>query len=62
MEASATMIQGQGRMVVGEDEYDIKAGDGLYVPFGVFHTTYNTGILPLQLLWVTCKDPTIPEK
>ena len=56
------VIQGQGRMVVGEDEYEIKAGDGLYVPFGVFHTTYNTGILPLQLLWVTCQDPTIKEK
>jgi mannose-6-phosphate isomerase-like protein (cupin superfamily) len=54
------VIQGQGRMVVGEDEYEIKAGDGLYVPFGVFHTTFNTGILPLQLLWVTCQDPTIP--
>jgi len=51
------VIQGRGKMVVGEDEYDIKAGDALYVPFGVFHTTYNTGILPLQLLWVTAIDP-----
>lgn len=52
------VIQGRGRMVVGDSEYDISTGDALYVPFGVFHTTYNTGILPLHLLWVTGKDPT----
>lgn len=50
------VLQGRGKMVVGEDEYDIKMGDALYVPFGEFHSTYNTGILPLQLLWVTAED------
>lgn len=50
------VIQGRGKMVVGDSEYEIKTGDALYVPFGLFHTTYNTGILPLQLLWVTVKD------
>ncbi len=50
------VIQGKGIMVVGDDKYDIKTGDALYVPFGEFHTTYNTGILPLQLLWVTAED------
>jgi mannose-6-phosphate isomerase-like protein (cupin superfamily) len=50
------VLQGRGKMVVGEDEYDIKTGDALYVPFGEFHTTYNTGILPLELLWVTAED------
>ena len=52
------VIAGRGRMIVGEDEFDIKTGDTLYVPFGVFHTTSNTGILPLHLLWVTAKDET----
>lgn len=50
------VLQGKGRMIVGDAEYEIKTGDSLYVPFGLFHTTYNTGILPLQLLWVTAKD------
>jgi len=50
------VIQGRGKMIVGDSEYEIKTGDALYVPFGLFHTTYNTGILPLQLLWVTAKD------
>lgn len=56
------VIQGRGRMIVGETEYDIKAGDALYVPFGVFHTTYNNGITPLQLLWVTAKETTIEPR
>jgi len=55
------VIQGKGRMVVGDTQYDVKAGDALYVPFGVFHTTYNTGILPLQLLWVTARDESKAE-
>ncbi len=50
------VLQGKGKMVVGEDEYEIKTGDALYVPFGAFHTTYNIGVLPLQLLWVTAED------
>jgi mannose-6-phosphate isomerase-like protein (cupin superfamily) len=50
------VIQGRGKMVVGDSEFEIKTGDALYVPFGLFHTTYNIGIVPLQLLWVTAKD------
>ncbi len=50
------VIQGKGKMIIEDSEYEIKAGDALYVPFGLFHTTYNTGIFPLQLLWVTTKD------
>ena len=53
------VLQGKGKMVVGEEEYDIRSGDTLYVPFGLFHTTYNTGILPLHLLWVTARDSEI---
>ncbi len=62
MEEVYYVIQGRGRMIVGDCEYDIKAGDALYVPFGVFHTTYNTGIVPLQLLWVTGTDESKKKK
>ncbi|MFW6137993.1 MAG: cupin domain-containing protein [Spirochaetota bacterium] len=51
------VLQGKGRMEVGETQYEVNTGDALYVPFGLFHTTYNTGILPLHLLWVTGKGP-----
>ena len=56
MEEVYYVIQGKGRMIVGKAEYEIKTGDAIYVPFGFFHTTYNIGILPLQLLWVTGRD------
>jgi len=49
------VISGEGVMVVGEDEFAIKPGDGLYVPPGVYHTTYQTGNIPLTVLWVTGK-------
>jgi mannose-6-phosphate isomerase-like protein (cupin superfamily) len=52
------VISGEGVMVVGEDEFPIKAGDALYVPPGEFHTTYQRGNIPLTVLWVTGKlDP-----
>lgn len=55
MEEVYFVISGEGFMVVGEDEFEIKAGDGLYVPPGVFHTTYQRGNMPLTVLWVTGK-------
>ena len=47
------ILSGKGKMAVGEDEFPIKAGDAFYVPFGEYHVTYNTGIQPLAILWVT---------
>lgn len=55
MEEVYFVISGKGVMVVGEDEFEINAGDGLYVPPGVFHTTYQRGNMPLTVLWVTGK-------
>ncbi len=49
------VISGEGIMQVGDDKFQIKPGDGLYVPPGVFHTTFQTGNLPLTVLWVTGK-------
>lgn len=47
------VLSGEGVMVVGEDEFPISTGDALYVPPGVFHTTYQRGNLPLIIVWVT---------
>ena len=58
MEEVYYVIMGEGTMVVDKDEYEIKQGDALYVPPGVFHTTKQAGNLPLIVVWVTCKiDP-----
>jgi len=57
------VVSGEGVMVVGEDEFPIKAGDALYVPPREFHTTYQRGNMPLVVLWVTGKlDPEECEK
>ena len=55
MEEIYFVLSGEGVMTVGEDAYPIKQGDTLYVPPGQFHTTRQTGILPLTVLWMTCK-------
>lgn len=53
MEEVYYVVSGEGVMVVGDDEYPIKAGDALYVPPCEFHTTYQTGNEPLTVVWVT---------
>jgi len=53
MEEVYYILSGKGKMVVGEDEFPIQAGDAFYVPFGEYHVTYNTGNQPLAILWVT---------
>ena len=58
MEEVYYIAAGNGVMVVGEDEYEVRQGDALYVPPGVYHTTKQTGNQPLVLVWVTCRiDP-----
>jgi mannose-6-phosphate isomerase-like protein (cupin superfamily) len=58
MEEVYYVVSGQGTMVVDKDEYEIKQGDALYVPPGVFHTTKQAGNVPLTVVWVTAKiDP-----
>jgi mannose-6-phosphate isomerase-like protein (cupin superfamily) len=54
MEEIYYFISGEGTMVVGEDEFPVKAGDALYVPPGAWHTTYQKGIMPLVFVWNTC--------
>ncbi len=55
MEEIYYVLSGEGVMVVGDDEFPIKQGDALYVPPGEYHTTRQAGILPLTVLWMTCK-------
>lgn len=47
------VISGEGIMVIGDEQFPIKPGDGLYVPPGMYHTTIQTGNQPLVVLWVT---------
>lgn len=53
MEEVYFILSGKGKMVVGDDEFPIRGGDAFYIPLGAYHVTYNTGIDPLKILWVT---------
>ena len=55
MEEVYFVISGEGEMVVGEDRFEIRTGDALYVPPNEFHTNYQKGNLPLVVFWVTGK-------
>lgn len=54
MEEIYYFLSGEGIMVVGDDRFPVKAGDACYVPPGQYHTTIQTGILPLAFVWNTC--------
>jgi mannose-6-phosphate isomerase-like protein (cupin superfamily) len=42
--------QGMGRMRLGTDEGDVRAGDAVVIPPGTPHKLFNTGSEPLVLL------------
>ncbi len=45
------VLSGEGEQVVDDGEpFPVKAGDAIYVPTAVFHSTLNTGWEPLRLL------------
>jgi len=48
-------LEGQGIMGVGDEEWEVEAGDTFYVQPGPFHTTSNPHQTPLKLFWITIK-------
>ena len=61
MEEVYYFLTGKGKMIVDDDEFPVQAGDSLYVPFGAYHVTYNTGNQPLAMVWVTGRDMAVEE-
>jgi mannose-6-phosphate isomerase-like protein (cupin superfamily) len=47
------ILEGSGRMTVGEEQRDVGAGDAIFVPRGSLHSLANTGSVPIRLL-VAC--------
>lgn len=55
------VLSGEGeQMLDDEDPFPVRAGDMIYVPTGVFHSTLNTGWSPLRLLAIY--NPGGPER
>jgi len=55
------VLSGQGEQMLADGEpFPVRAGDTIYVPTAVFHSTRNTGWGPLRLLAIY--NPGGPEK
>ena len=46
------ILDGEGRMTVGEETREVSAGDAVLVPRGCAHTLENTGREPMTILLV----------
>lgn len=46
------IIDGFGRQIVGEEEFDIVPGDTFIVPATKNHVTINTGCVSLKYFWI----------
>jgi oxalate decarboxylase/phosphoglucose isomerase-like protein (cupin superfamily) len=44
------VITGVARQTVADDEFDMVAGDAVWIPRGTMHSTYNAGWGPLRLI------------
>jgi oxalate decarboxylase/phosphoglucose isomerase-like protein (cupin superfamily) len=45
------VISGEGEQMVDDGEpFPIRAGDTIYIPLGIYHSTLNTGWTPLRVL------------
>jgi oxalate decarboxylase/phosphoglucose isomerase-like protein (cupin superfamily) len=55
------VLSGEGEQMLADREpFEVKPGDTIYVPTGVFHSTRNTGWEPMRLL--ALYNPGGPEK
>lgn len=55
------VLSGEGEQMLDDGEpFEVKPGDTIYVPIGVFHSTRNTGWAPMRLL--ALYNPGGPEK
>jgi oxalate decarboxylase/phosphoglucose isomerase-like protein (cupin superfamily) len=55
------VLSGEGEQMVNDQEpFPVKAGDTIYIPTAIFHSTINTGWEPLRLL--ALYNPGGPEK
>ena len=52
VEESVLVLEGEAAAVVGQDSFELEAGDATWVPAGVRHRFANRGQGPLRIYWV----------
>lgn len=51
------IVRGNGRMTVGDEQFDFSQGDTFIVPINKFHSTDNIGNSPLEIFWTLVRIP-----
>jgi mannose-6-phosphate isomerase-like protein (cupin superfamily) len=46
------IVEGRGEICLGEERQDIRTGQAVYIPSGVFHQLTNTGDTPMRMIYV----------
>jgi mannose-6-phosphate isomerase-like protein (cupin superfamily) len=46
------IVEGRGEICLGEERQDIRTGQAVYIPSGVFHQLTNTGDKPMRMIYV----------
>lgn len=49
------VLEGTGEMCLGEERREIRGGEAVYIPSGVFHQLTNTGPVPMRMIY--CYGP-----
>ena len=52
VEETVLVFAGEATAVIGEDEFDLVAGQATWVPAGVPHSFGNRGVDPMTIYWV----------
>jgi len=52
VEEAVLVLEGEAAAVVGDEPFDLEAGDGTWVPAGVPHRFANRGQGPMRIHWV----------
>jgi HTH-type transcriptional regulator, repressor for puuD len=52
VEESVLVLEGEAAAVVGQDSFELEAGDATWVPAGVPHRFANRGQGPMRIYWV----------
>lgn len=50
-EEAMFVIEGTGKLICGDEEYDLYPGTAIYSPLGVNHEIVNTGDTPFKIVW-----------
>jgi mannose-6-phosphate isomerase-like protein (cupin superfamily) len=48
------ILEGDGRMFLGNEEFDVTDGDTIYISSGTLHRIRNTASVPLRIFCFSC--------